>query len=173
MSIYTKTGDTCKTALFGGKRVWKYDLQVEAYGITDEVTCFIGSAIESIPDGVVNEVLTEIQIDLYSIMAYLSGAKLQKENLSKHIIQMEETIDELDKSLPKLVRFVLPQGSEPTTRLHIARAKVRTSERRIVEFVEMKQEKNEDDLLVIQYMNRLSDFLFMLSRKYVPQEKKT
>ncbi len=173
MSIYTKTGDKGKTALFGGKRVWKYDPQVEAYGITDEASCFIGLAIESIEDRLVKEVLTEVQIDLYTIMAYLSGATLQKDQLAAHIFNMEETIDELDKSLPKLLRFVLPQGSEATVRLHIARTKVRSAERRIVEFVEQKKKQTEDDLLIIQYENRLSDFLFMLARKYSDHEKKT
>lgn len=173
MSIYTKTGDTGKTALFGGKRVWKYDPQVEAYGIADEASCFIGLAIESIQDNVVKEVLSDIQLDLYVIMAYLSGAALQKNKLLEHIQKMEETIDELDKSLPKLTRFVLPQGSESTVRLHIARAKVRSAERRIVEYVEQKKKQTDDDSLIIQYGNRLSDFLFMLARKYAEHEKNT
>src|SRR5690606_29288452 len=171
MSIYTKTGDKGKTALFGGKRVWKYDPQVEAYGITDEATCFIGLAIESIQDKVVTEVLSDIQLDLYSIMAYLSNAPLKKDNLSKHITHMEKTIDDLDKSLPKLTRFVLAQGSEATVRLHLARSQVRSAERRIIEFIDLKKETIDDDMLIIQYMNRLSDFLFMLARNYASTEK--
>lgn len=170
MTIYTKTGDKGKTALFGGKRVSKYDLQVEAYGITDEATCQIGLALESISDKEVREFLSDIQLDLYTIMAYLSGASLQRNKLSHHIKKMEQLIDAIDSQLPKLTRFVLPQGADSAVKLHMARAKVRTAERRIVEFVEGKNNSTEEDFLIIQYINRLSDCLFMLARKYSATE---
>ena len=173
MSIYTKTGDKGKTALFGGKRVWKYDLQVEAYGITDEASCFIGLAIESMEKIEDRQFLSDIQMDLYSIMAYLSGASLSKQKLGTNISEMEKQIDSLDKSLPKLARFVLPQGSEATARLHIARAIVRSAERRIVEYVEQQKGPSAEDSLILQYINRLSDFLFMLARKFNSSETVT
>jgi cob(I)alamin adenosyltransferase len=173
MSIYTKTGDKGKTGLFGGKRVWKYDPQVEAYGITDEATCEIGLVIVSLKDQDEIHFLTAIQHDLYTIMAYLSGAQLKKNDLEENVYSMEKQIDQLDKTLPTLTRFILPQGSEISVRLHLARAKVRSAERRIVEFVEQKQSRNVEDDITIQYVNRLSDFLFMLARKYNPEEKKT
>ncbi len=173
MSIYTKTGDTGTTALFGGKRIWKYDTQVEAYGITDEATCFIGFALEVVVDQQFKEFLSDIQVDLYVIMGYLAGADFPKNKLTQHIVKMEQYIDQLDKSLPKLTRFILPQGSEVGVRLHIARAKVRSAERRIVEFTQSNNKQSENDLLMIQYMNRLSDFLFVLARKYTPEEKRT
>lgn len=173
MSIYTKTGDKGKTALFGGKRVWKYDPQVEAYGITDEATCFIGLAMESLSDKEMKDFLSEVQQDLYVIMAYLSGANFPQNHLQEHINQMEQYIDTIDKELPKLTRFVLPQGGESAVRFHIARAKVRSAERRIVEFTQELKTENEHNLLMIQYVNRLSDFLFMLARKYSKDEKIT
>ncbi|HRN71464.1 MAG TPA: cob(I)yrinic acid a,c-diamide adenosyltransferase [Candidatus Woesebacteria bacterium] len=173
MSIYTKTGDTGQTALFGGKRVWKYDSQVEAYGITDEASSYIGLALESVNQDSDKKLLSDIQYELYNIMGYLSGAPLQKNTMEQHIIFMEKTIDQIDKTLPKLTRFVLPQGSESTARLHIARSKVRTAERRVIEFIEQKKEQSKDDKLIIQYLNRLSDCLFMLARKYTPEDIET
>lgn len=173
MGIYTKTGDKGKTGLFGGKRVWKYDPQVEAYGVTDEATCEMGAAIILIKDQLEIDFLSSLQHDLYTIMAYLSGATLQQKDLEHNISLMEKQIDSLDKNLPKLTRFILPQGSEVSVRLHIARARVRSAERRIVEFIEQKESRNEQDDLIIQYINRLSDYLFMISRKYNPEEKKT
>lgn len=173
MSIYTKTGDKGKTALFGGKRVWKYNPQIEAYGMVDEATCFIGHAIESIQDMHIRSFLTDLQLDLYAIMAYLSDAPLKKGELKKRVPQIEELIDTLDKTLPKLTRFVLPQGSEATARIHIARAKVRTAERRIVELFEQKKADSEETDIIIQYMNRLSDLLFILARNFNKEEKLT
>ncbi len=173
MSIYTKTGDTGKTALFGGTKVSKYNAQVEAYGSVDEATCFIGLAFESITDNKDKETLTSIQLDLYAIMAYLSNAPLKSQELLGHIDTMEREIDGLESTLPQLTRFVLPQGGESVVRFHIARAKVRTAERRIVEFIDNKKNKTSDDLLIIKYVNRLSDFFFMLARKYSAEEKVT
>lgn len=173
MPIYTKIGDRGKTSLFGGKRVWKYDLQVEAYGAVDEATSSIGFAFESIKDKKNKELLTEVQMTLYSIMAYLSGAKLDHMKLATKVLYVEKNIDFLEKNLPKLVRFILPQGSEVTVRLHLARTSVRNAERRIGEFIHNKKVKNDQDAAVLRYTNRLSDLLFMLARKYSRDEKLT
>lgn len=173
MSIYTKTGDKGTTALFGGKRVWKYNPQVEAYGMVDEATACIGFTHDSIKNKSVQKLLTDIQYDLYQIMAYLSGAKVEIGPIMERIGIMEKTIDTLEKQLPKLVRFVIPQGSEATVRLHLARAITRTAERRVIEFVEGKKSKINTDRVVIQYLNRLSDLLFMLARKFTKKEQIT
>ena len=173
MPIYTKTGDKGKTSLFGGKRVLKHELQVEAYGGVDEATSFIGFAFESIDDKKTKELLSEIQMTLYSIMAYLSGAKLDHKKLDSQVIYLERNIDFLEKNLPKLVRFILPQGSEVTVRLHLARTSVRNAERRIGEFIHNKKVKNHQDAVVLRYINRLSDLFFMLARKYSRDEKLT
>ncbi len=173
MSIYTKTGDTGKTALFGGTRVSKYNPQVEAYGVVDEATCFIGLAYESIQDAKDRKTLTSIQLNLYAIMAYLSNAPLKSTELIEEVNNMEKEMDRLESILPKLTRFILPQGSESAVRLHIARSKIRTAERRIVEFVDNKKTQITEDLLIMKYINRLSDFFFMLARKYSNEEKVT
>src|SRR3989338_5915365 len=166
MSIYTKTGDRGKTSLFGGKRVLKYDLQVEAYGAVDEASSFIGFAAESIKDIKTKELLSEIQMALYSIMSYLSGAKIDNKKLDSKVLYLEKKIDFLEKKLPKLVRFVLPQGSEMTVRLHLARTSVRNAERRIGKFIHNKKDKKDQDDAVLRYINRLSDLLFVLARNY-------
>lgn len=106
-------------------------------------------------------------------MAYLSGAKMNHEDLSAHITVFEKQIDHLEKTLPKLTRFILPQGSEATARIHIARAAIRRAERRVVEFVDSKKEKTSADAVCIQYLNRLSDLFFMLARKFSEEEKRT
>lgn len=173
MPIYTKTGDRGKTSLFGGRRVFKYDLQVEAYGAVDEATSSIGFAFESVKDTKIKELLTEVQMALYSVMAYLSGAKLDDMKLDTKVLHLEKNIDFLEKKLPKLVRFILPQGSETTVRLHLARASVRTAERRIGEFIHHKKDKNDQDDDVLRYINRLSDLLFMLARNYSRDERLT
>ncbi len=173
MAIYTKTGDKGQTGLFGGKRVSKADPQVEAYGAIDEVTCFIGSAYESLDDDAIKALLTDIQLNLYKIMAYLSGAKLSVEDLEKHIKVFEQEIDYLDKKLPKLTRFILPQGGEACSRLHIARAMIRSAERRVVSYLSGKNEQTEADLATVQYLNRLSDLFFMLARRFSNEEKIT
>lgn len=169
MSIYTKTGDRGTTATFGGKRVTKYDPQIEASGALDEATSFIGMAIAAIEDGKDTQLLTGIQGDLYAIMGYLAGATFKEKNIGMQITVFEKVIDSLDTSLPPLTRFLLPQGSEPTTRLHVARAVTRSAERRVVAYISSK-EQNSSDVIVLQYLNRLSDLLFMLARKYAEKE---
>ena len=164
MSITTKTGDKGSTGLFGGRRVKKYDLQVEAYGAIDEATCFIGSAFEVIDNKDVKELI---------IMGYLADAGMKSLEVEKHLKVVEKEIQKLEKSLPKLTRFILPQGSEQTSRLQIARASIRSAERRVVSFIDQKGEETKDDILILQYLNRLSDLFFMLARKYAVDEKRT
>ena len=174
MAIYTKTGDKGQTSIFGGKRVPKYDPQVEAYGAIDEASSFIGWALEEIHDEQVRKTLTDVQFNLYKIMAYLAGAGMKdgNESISGLITILEQEIDHLDKTLPKLTRFILPQGSESSSRLHICRTKVRTSERRVVYFVSQKEENAEDEVIV-KFLNRLSDWFFMVARKFSQDEKVT
>lgn len=173
MSITTKTGDKGSTGLFGGRRVKKYDLQVEAYGAIDEATCFIGSAFEVIDNKDVKELISQVQFQLYIIMGYLADAGMKSLEVEKHLKVVEKEIQKLEKSLPKLTRFILPQGSEQTSRLQIARASIRSAERRVVSFIDQKGEETKDDILILQYLNRLSDLFFMLARKYAVDEKRT
>lgn len=173
MSIYTKTGDKGQTSIFGGKRVSKADAQVEAYGAVDEATCFIGLAHEALDDAPTKKFITDIQLNLYKIMAYLSGAPLKGKELEDHIAVFEKEIDSITSALPKLTRFILPQGSEATARLHTARAMIRSAERRVVAYISTKEKQTEEDLISVQYLNRLSDLFFMLARKFSHDEKVT
>lgn len=168
MAIYTKTGDEGTTGLFGGARVSKSSPQIEGVGVLDEATSFIGFAICTLDD-VDAKLLSDVQLNLYSIMSYLSDGPFKYQELLTHTKFLEKTIDTWEKKLPKLTRFLLPQGSEATARLHLARVIVRTAERRIVELILVKN-PSDNIKAILQYMNRLSDLLFILSRKYNPQE---
>lgn len=169
MSIYTKTGDKGKTGLFGGKRVSKYDPQVEAYGSVDEATCFIGFAGEAVTKREDKEALTRIQRDLYLIMTYLSSGPLASAQIEEHLKNLEQMIDRMEGTLAPLTRFVLPQGSEAGSRIHLARVSVRTAERRVAHHLDSKKCEH-DDFLILRYLNRLSDFLFTLSRTYIEHQ---
>lgn len=171
MSIYTKTGDSGTTSLFGGKRVSKADLQVEAYGNLDELNSFLGLLEAKLLDKKEKQSITSIQKDLYKIMSYLSGyPKFDKKTLSERVIFFEKTMDFLAKKLPALNSFIIPQGGEVTALLHITRTVCRRSERAVLRSLERKK-MTDDDKTILVYLNRLSDFLFMLGRYYSYEEK--
>ncbi len=179
MSIYTKTGDKGDTSLYGGKRVPKYDSQIEAYGSVDELTSFLGLVIAKIPTlpsglrGVGKnqghkDLLTHIQKDLYSAMGTLCGATTDLSGLEERVITFEKTIDTIDKNLPKLTRFILPQGGEVASLFHVARTVCRRAERHVVALFNQKNVgiDRQKRSIIVQYLNRLSDLLFMLARFY-------
>jgi len=164
MSITTKTGDDGTTAIFGGERLLKSDTLIEGYGMIDEVTSFIGLAYESV-DEEDKGVLSSCQQSLYLIMADLSGAKLPSGKIEKEINTLEELITKIEKKLPKLTKFIIPHGSESAARLHVARSVCRTAERAIIcHFAKNNLIKNNSQIII--YLNRLSDYLFLLARKY-------
>src|SRR3954469_1131794 len=168
MKIYTKTGDAGDTGLFGGGRVQKDDPRVEAYGDVDELNAVLGMAraIEALPR--VDEVLVPIQRDLFSIGALLATPDLDKmhNHLAKaniderRIKDLEHAIDESEKELEPLKAFIIPGGSGKGAALHVARTVCRRAERRVVRL----QHEVEIPTLVVIYLNRLSDLLFMLAR---------
>ncbi len=164
MPIYTKTGDDGTTSLIGGKRVLKCDPQVEAYGSIDELSAFMGLIIGKIRNEKERSFLTLIQKDLHQIMACLAGEELKTLTLGleTRIGEMEKIMDKLDKKLPKINKFILTQGGESSCWLQILRTVCRRTERRIVDF------KNEK--IIIKYLNRLSDFFFILGRFYNKKE---
>ena len=170
MSIYTRTGDTGTTAIFGGKRLSKSDIQIEAYGEVDELTSFIGLVIAKTSHKDEKELLTNIQKSLYQIMGYMAGAKIDVSQLSQEVIIFEKTIDAAEKTLPKLNRFVLPQGGEVSSLYHILRTVCRRSERNVVQWYLSKKEYDEMKT-IIKYLNRLSDLFFTLARKNVEGEE--
>jgi cob(I)alamin adenosyltransferase len=166
MKIYTRTGDTGDTALFGGGRVPKSHPRVEAYGDVDELNAAIGlaRAIEMMPR--VDEVLVPLQRDLFSIGALLATPDhdkmkkhLEKANIDdRRIAELERAIDDGDRELEPLKSFILPGGTPKAAALHVARTVCRRAERRVIALEE------EIPGIVIVYLNRLSDLLFTLAR---------
>ncbi len=181
MKIYTKTGDLGETGVIAGKRISKSELIIEANGALDEATSYIGWAREQVEEDGVRLLMSEIQHDLYEIMGYLAGAKIDAVIFEDKISAFEKEMDRMTAKLPALKRFILPQGGEATTRLHIARTMIRSAERRVVRYVKEKSKYHEGisakafqgDLLMIKYLNRLSDLFFTLARKYAQVEKVT
>ncbi len=153
MKIYTKTGDKGETSLYGGKRVFKNNLRIEAYGCIDELNSAIGLVLSKIK----NEKLDEIQKDLFLIGSILAGYENTKDF---DIRKLEDWIDGLEKDLPPIKNFIIPGGCEAAGFLHLARSICRKAERRVVE---LSQKENFDENIIV-YLNRLSDFLFVLAR---------
>lgn len=174
MKIYTKAGDKGDTSLFGGKRVLKDDLRVEAYGTVDELNSAIGIVRSMKVPRVVDIVLGRVQNDLFIIGADLAAplsltrrrAKVPRIDVGR-IAVIESIIDQIQPKLSRLKRFIVPRGSQASSYLHYARAVCRRAERRAVH-VGRTQEINPK---VITYLNRLSDLLFVLARS-VNQEAK-
>lgn len=163
MPIYTRTGDKGMTAVFGGKRVSKADAQIEATGVVDELTTYVGYVITKLPP-VKQTDLTEIQKDLYKIMSFVAGASIPIAYLEERTKDFEQDIDKVTSKLSKLSSFILPGGTEEAALFHILRVLTRKAERATI--VLQNQKTTFDLSLVIQYLNRLSDLFFTLARHY-------
>jgi cob(I)alamin adenosyltransferase len=167
MKIYTKTGDDGDTGLFGGGRVQKDDPRVEAYGDVDELNAALGVARAADPMPRIDEVLVPLQRDLFSIGALLATPDREKmqQHLTKanidegRISELERAIDECERELQPLRAFIIPGGTHKAAALHLARTVCRRAERRVVRL----QRDVEIPQLVVIYLNRLSDLLFMLA----------
>jgi cob(I)alamin adenosyltransferase len=166
MKIYTKTGDRGDTRLFDGSNVRKHNDRVEAYGDVDELSSSIGAAASFLPDAVLTSMLVDIQKDLFSIGAQLADPKLRERDGGKfqlppeRVKNLEEAIDRFETELPPLRHFILAGGGHAGALLHIARTVCRRAERRVVRLSEIVDVSPG----VIEYLNRLSDFLFVLAR---------
>lgn len=165
MKIYTKKGDRGETFLFGGGPFPKDDERIEAYGTVDELNSVLGCAITQISDVSLAQILRSIQEQLFTLGAELStlapNEAMRKNFLkSTHIELLEKQIDEWEKSLAPLKNFVLPGGSKAAGWLHLARTVCRRAERLVVK-VSHEIEVRPD---VITYLNRLSDWFFVLAR---------
>ncbi|MEK6981870.1 MAG: cob(I)yrinic acid a,c-diamide adenosyltransferase [Candidatus Micrarchaeota archaeon] len=170
MPIYTKTGDLGQTSLLGGERVSKSDARVSACGDTDELNACIGVILSFSEDKQIAEQLQEIQKDLFTIGAHLASKKaaVPLPILPLHrISQMEEHMDKIEEELGPLRNFILPGGSKTGALLHLARAICRRAERNIIVLNEL--EKVNENIVI--YLNRLSDYLFMLARKSNKNDK--
>jgi cob(I)alamin adenosyltransferase len=164
--IYTKGGDKGETSLIGGKRVPKYHIKIEAYGTVDELNSYIGLIKDLCDNDNYTAVLLEIQDRLFTIESLLAEDKeTSVRNLPQinesDITFLENEIDKMNEVLPQLNSFILPGGHPLVSHCHIARCICRRAERVTLKSV-MEYPVNE---LVIKYLNRLSDYLFVLSRK--------
>lgn len=165
--VYTKTGDKGLTSLVGGKRVSKAHIRLEAYGTIDELNSFVGSLICEIKEEEDLKVLSYIQHKLFTVGSYLAteteaiSPKAASIINDKDIALLENQMDKMDSELPVLRQFVLPGGSEAASRAHICRAVCRRSERCMYR---VKEEYPVDDNIII-FVNRLSDYFFLLARK--------
>lgn len=166
MKIYTRTGDRGETGLFDGRRVSKADLRVEAYGAVDEAGAAIGVALAAGVDPELAAMLEQIQRDLFAVGGTLADPshrvanRVRKMSVGQaEVDRLEEWIDRLESSLPPLGHFILPGGSAAGAALHLARTVCRRAERRVVSLG-----PGGADPVLLAYVNRLSDFLFVASR---------
>ena len=166
MKIYTKTGDQGTTSLFGGKRVSKADLRIDTYGTIDELNSFIGLVRDQEVNQKRKASLIEIQDRLFTIGSILAtepgNTKVKIPSLSENDITfLEKEIDAMEADLPPMKFFVLPGGHQAVSFCHVARTVCRRGERLTI----VLHQQEPIDIFVIQYLNRLSDYLFVLSRK--------
>jgi len=173
MKIYTKTGDSGTTALFGGTRVPKDHIRIESYGTVDELNSYIGLIRDQEIDSHYKKILIEIQDRLFTVGAILATPpekevkkngelRLQKLGITDSDIELlESEIDTMEEALPPMTHFVLPGGHTTVSYCHISRCVCRRAERLAVHL-----DHNEPvSEIVIMYLNRLSDYLFVLARK--------
>jgi cob(I)alamin adenosyltransferase len=165
MPIYTRTGDDGTSAVYGGTRKSKSDLLFYAIGAIDELTSFIGLVTVNITDKKDKGFLTDIQKDLYEIMACLSGAKISLDYLSGRVLIFEKKMEESQQKLPELNRFIIPGGTEFSAWFQILRTVCRRAERNVVKLHE-NNETMKQCINVIRYLNRLSDLFFVMARAY-------
>lgn len=168
MKIYTRTGDDGSTGLFGGDRIPKDHLRIEAYGTVDETNSTLGlvrAHLDSTPEfSLINSLLHTLQSELFVLGADLAtpnDAKVDVPRITQsQVDRLEETIDELQNQLPPLKHFILPGGAPSTAFLHLARTTCRRAERQTVRL----SHQETINLYAITYLNRLSDLLFVLAR---------
>jgi cob(I)alamin adenosyltransferase len=163
--IYTKTGDTGDTSLIGGYRVPKYDARIEAYGTVDELNSWIGLIRDQDVDKRTKDALMEIQDRLFTVESLLAegpGSKIKLPEISpEDITYLEKEIDFMNETLPPLSSFILPGGATVVSYCHLGRTVCRRAERLTIKMTDTFQVNP----ILIKYLNRLSDYLFVLSRK--------
>lgn len=165
MKIYTKTGDQGSTGLFGGKRVSKNSPRISAYGEVDELNAVIGLALAETKHEPLRKTLREVQEVLFVLGAELASPKEDAKVpvvTAAHVESLERQIDVIQEGLAELKHFILPGGSKTSACLHLARTVCRRAERSTVSLSQLPEESV--DRWVLIYLNRLSDFLFVLAR---------
>lgn len=173
MKIYTKTGDLGDTSLFSGKRVRKHNLRIDSYGTVDELNSHLGLLRDSVEDESVRSSLLNIQSKLFTVGAMLAtppesgSAKKRQSKLGIELIGpddilfLEGEMDAMNEVLPEMTHFILPGGHQAVSFCHIARCVCRRAERKTVELHDLEPV----DTQILTYLNRLSDYLFVLARK--------
>lgn len=165
--IYTKTGDKGQTSLIGGTRVSKSHIRIESYGTVDELNSYLGLVNDFTADEKIDLWLREIQDRLFTLGAELATSKEKDIKMKlpdlhlSDIEWLEKIIDEMNESLPEMRSFILPGGHQGASACHIARCVCRRAERLCVHMREHEEEVSD---IILQYLNRLSDFLFVLAR---------
>jgi cob(I)alamin adenosyltransferase len=163
--IYTKTGDKGETTLFGGRRVPKSHLRVDAYGTVDELNSFVGWLRDSVENQRVREVLRQIQHHLFTVGTHLASDPAKHpplpDLLPADVELLEKEMDAMDAQLPPLKNFILPGGHPMVSICHVCRTVCRRAERLAVAL----HESEVVESIVLQYLNRLSDYFFMLARQ--------
>ena len=165
MKIYTKTGDSGKTSLLGGTKVFKNNPRIEAYGTVDELNSYIGLLSDFSNDDNAKSILKEIQDRLFTIGSELAcdpDSKMPLPDLHESDIEyLEKEIDNMQYQLPVMKNFILPGGHPAVSFAHVARCVCRRAERCTVN---LQENSGAVDQLIIKYLNRLSDYLFVLAR---------
>jgi len=165
--IYTKTGDKGSTSLIGGTKVPKSSLRIEAYGTVDELSSWIGLCKDLLTDETAQKLLQEIQDRLFTMNASLACDPVKEPKLripdlkDEDVTLLEKEMDRMNESIPAMKSFILPGGHPVLSQLHITRCVCRRAERCCVR---LEQEHEEVEQIVIKYLNRLSDYLFVLAR---------
>ena len=171
MKIYTKKGDSGITSLFGGKKIFKSDIRIEAYGTVDELNSYLGIIIALTNNISIEKDLLKIQKRLFDLGAILATNPDKPELIqtfnAESINFLEDKIDKMDKELTSLKNFILPSGSLLISHTHVARTICRRAERRVVAIPDKNQ--NYKDSII--FLNRLSDYLFVLARKFSKDSK--
>ena len=173
MKIYTKTGDSGTTSLYGGTRVKKYNLRIESYGTVDELNSYVGLIKDQDISNTNKNSLLKIQNELFTLGSMLATPpeketlKNGKERLNipkideSAVLFLENEIDRMDAALPQMTHFILPGGHQAVSFCHVARCVCRRAERLSVALNDQETINND----IIKYLNRLSDYLFTLARK--------
>ena len=166
LKIYTKVGDKGTTSLIGGTKVLKSDLRIEAYGTIDELNSYVGLCNDVLIDQHSKKILKEIQDRLFTIGSSLAcdpekEPKMKIPDLNEEDVSLlEKEMDQMNEMIPQMKSFILPGGHVTVSHLHIARCICRRAERCCVRLSEQAPE----NLLILKYLNRLSDYLFVLAR---------
>jgi cob(I)alamin adenosyltransferase len=165
--IYTKTGDKGKTSLIGGTKILKSDLRIETYGTIDELNSWIGFVNDAVNDFSANHILKEIQDRLFTIGSSLACDPQKETKLiipdlkEADITVLEKEMDTMNETLPEMKHFILPGGHSAVSITHITRSICRRAERYVVN---LQDHQGHVEPLIIKYLNRLSDYLFVLAR---------